>query len=346
MIVKNNTLITLVFLSVCFYVLVVPDIAIPQTPSGVVIVAHGSNNPNLDCNPQVNDLYNQLSSDPSLPPIQVAFLRYDNGKTLHQAALDLQIPGGDNNILFVHLAPSSFSIRHRELIKSKTPDPPGLVQKPWLHKKEIQPHPLPGGINYAVSRAMDDNYLIVQILSDYAQQTFDNLPSPLEGGLPKTKENVSLLLVSYGAIEEIENILWDRVMEEIGETIRSQRGFRDVACVSLRNHSADLIKEQAVRDLIKTAKRLKEQGEVIAVPYVICDGAFHDSLKSYIGGIVSDTNICSKGVITHPNTAEWVKEVIAQGMNQPPGREVNRNWSLMDIEKGDPKGTNKYGFCE
>jgi hypothetical protein len=191
---------------------------------------------------------------------------------------------------------------------------------------------------------MDDNPMIVQILSEHAQQTFEKLP--LDQGSPPKPEDVSLLLISYGAIEELENILWDRVMEGIGDTIKQEKGFREVACVSLRNHSADLIREQAVRNLIKTAKRLKAQGEVIVVPYVLCDGSFHQDLQSYLSGIIAADNICSKGIISHPNVALWIKEVInVQGMNQPDPkkREANRNWSIMDIERGDAIGHNKYG---
>jgi hypothetical protein len=193
---------------------------------------------------------------------------------------------------------------------------------------------------------MDDNLKIVHILSQHAQQTYDNLPSPLEGGMPKRTENVSLMLVSYGAIEELENILWDRIMEGVGETIRSERKFKEVACVSLRNHSADLIREQAIGNLVKTARRLKEQGAVIVVPYVLCGGAFHENLKSYLTGIVSPGNICSNGILSDLSTTKsWVLEMITQGMNQPNPKkwEVNRNWSVMDIEQGSPMGTNKYG---
>lgn len=359
MIAPNKMLISLFCLGTTLYMLADVEIAASQIPaSGVVLIAHGSNHPQLNCNAQVNNLYLQLHQDKSLPPLQVAFLRFEdpvNGKTLLKAVQALHIPGGDNNILFIHLAPSSFSIRHRELEQFHapsapgfTPNPPGHVEKRWLYKKALFPHPLPGGIKYAVAPAMDDNSLIVGILNEHALETFNKLNSNLPVGTPPIPpENVSLILVSYGAIEELENILWDGVMEGIGETIRKERGFSEVACVSLRNHSADLIKEQAIRHLIKTAKHLKEHGEVIVVPYVICDGAFHQNLQSYLSGIVSPLNICSRGILSHSNTVEtWIRGVIAKGMNQPPGREVNRNWSLMDIEQNDPKGTHKYGFCE
>lgn len=321
-----------------------------QAPSGVVLVAHGSNNPQLSCNGQVQTLYDEIRNDTSLPPLKYAFLRFENGYTLEKTVADLKNDGINDNILFIHLAPSSFSIRHRELKQVHAPsapgfvpNPPGHVEKHWLYKTTMRPRSLPAGKKYAVSPAMDDNPLIVQILSEYAAEIFNTLRVHAPSTAP---EQASLLLVSYGAIEELENILWDRVMEGIGETIRSERGFKEVACISLRNHSADLIREQSVRNLIKTAKRLKEQGAVIVVPYVLCDGAFHESLRSYLTGIVAPDHICSKGIITHPNTALWVKEVIQQGMNQPSGPDVNRNWSLMDIETGRPIGTHKYGFYE
>ena len=92
---------------------------------------------------------------------------------------------------------------------------------------------------------------------------------------------------------------------------------------------------------------MKAQGEVIAVPYVLCDGAFHESLKSYIGDIISETNIFSRGVLYHDKTVEWVEAVIAKGMNQPPVEEVDRNWAIMDIEEPPtPLRKNRYGFCK
>lgn len=339
---KNTVLISIMLLSILLCMPAVAEEAKNQEPFGVVLVAHGSNNPELDCNTQVENLYNKIRSEKSdLPPLGIAYLRFANGKTLEEVVGNLQQRGIDDNILLVHLSPSSFSIRHRELrecITSKKADQAG---NSWLFRKVVSSHPLPP-MKYTLSRAMDDNPLIVQILSDHAQEILN----PSGKKLPQNAEDVSLMLVSYGAIEELENILWDRVMEEIGEKIRRERGFREVACVSLRNHSADLIREQAIIDLVKTAKRLKKQGRVIVVPYVLCQGAFQRNLQSYLSGIVPPEDISEKGVISHPNTALWIQEVIAKGMNQPPERPVNRNWSLMDITTGDPIGTQKYGVCE
>jgi len=348
---KNIIFIGMVLLSIALYSAADTDLVQAQSAAGVVLVAHGSNNPHVPCNQSVLDLYNMVKTDPSLPlppeNVKLAYLRFDNLNTLNNAVAELRARGINRDILFVHLAPSSYSIRHIEL--TKAPDPTSTAYQHWLYRKAIKRHnlpPLPGGQRYAFSPAMDDNLKIVHILSQHAQQTYDNLPSPLEGGLPKRTENVSLMLVSYGAIEELENILWDRIMEGVGETIRGERKFKEVACVSLRNHSADLIREQAIRNLIKTARRLKEQGEVIVVPYVLCGGAFHENLKSYLTGIVSAGNICSNGILSDlATTKSWVLEMINQGMNQPNPKkwEVNRNWSVMDIEQGSPMGTNKYG---
>ncbi len=342
---SKKILLVIFFFTIFLYSPAVAEMAKQQEQLGVVLVAHGSNNPQLDCNTQVQALYEKIKRDEPSLKLELAFLRYANKKTLKDAVINLQAQG-INNILFIHLSPSSFSIRHIELTESIAETIASskkvMIKKPWSYKQVLASYDLPA-MHYAVSPAMDDNPLIVKILSDQAQEI---LNSPSQEML-RNPESASLLLVSYGAVDELENILWDRQMEQIGEAIKSKIGFRSVVCISLRNHSADLIREQAIIELIKTAKSLKDQGRVIVVPYVLCAGAFQQSLQSYLEGIIPSEDISSKSVISDLDAVVlWVRNVIARGMNQPASPSVNRNWSLMDIEKGDKIGTNKYGVCE
>jgi hypothetical protein len=336
----------IILLTIFWYSPAVAEMTKQPEKFGVVLVAHGSNNPELDCNSQVQALYEKIKRDDPSLKLELAFLRYANKKTLKDAVNNLQAQGIKDNILIIHLSPSSFSIRHIELTESIAetiaPEKKVMIKKPWSYKQVLASYALPA-MRYAVSPAMDDNPIIINILSDQAKEIL-NRPSQ---EILRNPESASLLLVSYGAIDELENILWNRQMEQIGEAIKSKIGFRSVACISLRNHSADLIREQAIIELIKTAKSLKDQGRVIVVPYVLCAGAFQQSLQSYLGGIIPPEDISSKSVITDLDAVVlWVRNVIARGMNQPASPSVNRNWSLMDIEKGDKIGTNKYGVCE
>jgi len=312
------------------------SVAMGQTQYGVVLVAHGSNNPDLDCNSEVQSLYDKMMLAPPPVPLELAYLRFGNDKTLKNAVDRLQMHG-TSNVLFIHLSPSSFSIRHRELEESIKPSAAG-GKKPWLYKKEMVTHSLTTTNRYALSPAMDDNPLIIEILKNNANNLSGN----------PDHANESLLLVSYGAIEELENILWDRMMDRIGDKIKRDLGFKEVACISMRNHSADLIREQAFINLIRNAKRLKEQGRVLVVSYVLCEGAFQQSIQSSLDGIIPSQDISSRGVLSDlDSVAVWVREVIDRGMIQPPPKTVNRNWSAMDMQKNQAStGTHQYGLCE
>ena len=92
----------------------------------------------LRLNTQVENLYKKIRSKKSdLPPIDIAYLRFANGKTLEDAVGNLQQRGIDDNILLVHLSPSSFSIRHRELRESMPSKKGDQAKNSWLFRKVV-----------------------------------------------------------------------------------------------------------------------------------------------------------------------------------------------------------------
>jgi sirohydrochlorin ferrochelatase len=300
----------LILLFVSGYFFLSPGAAKSQE-FGTVLIAHGSNNP--EWNTRIKEFYNNIK--PDLPPSQLAFLRFVEGNTLQEAVTKLINDNpGIREILFVHLSPSSYSIRHEEIASIASP----LIQPP---------------LQYKIAPAMDDHHLSVEILEDYAK------------ALSRSPGNESLILLGYGPIEELENIVWVRQLERMGERIRRDLGFREVSCMTLRHHSADLIRSQAITDLQRTATRLKEGGRVIVVPHIFCslpEDGFQREVQSCLRGIVDLQDICTMGIISHPMTKEWVKEVVRKGMKQPGIKIVNRTWSAMDAEmRGDFKY--KYG---
>jgi hypothetical protein len=297
------------------YLLLTPDTA-ESAPFGVVLIAHGSDK--TEWNARIQGFYNSIKNE--LPPSQLAFLQFVAGSTLEDAVNALKAGNPDvQEFLFVHLSPSSYSIRHEEieLKVSQLPTPP---------------------LKYQISPAMDDHPLAIAILKDYANEFYINDPA-------RSPANESLILIGYGAPDELENVEWVRKLKRIGESIRIDLGFREVACMTLRHHAADLVRSQAIADLQETAKRLKEQGRVVVVPYILSalpqNHGFIKELESCLRGIVKPGDICKKGVISHDNTKAWVKEVVRNQMNQTGIRPVNRNWSAMDAEKG---GDSKYKY--
>ena len=303
----------LLFITTCLYL--TPGTA-QSAQFGAVLIAHGSNKP--EWNARIAGFYNTIKNE--LPPSQLAFLNFVAGSTLQDAVDALKDGNPDlQEILFVHLSPSSYSIRHKEIESTVSQ----LITTP---------------LQYQISPAMDDHPLAVGILKDYANEFYINDPA-------HSPANESLILIGYGAPDELENVEWVRKLKRIGESIRIDLGFREVACMTLRHHAADLVRSQAIADLQETAKRLKEQGRVVVVPYILCalpqNHGFIKELESCLRGIVNPGDICKKGVISHDNTKAWVKEVVRNQMNQTGIRPVNRNWSAMDAEKG---GDSKYKY--
>jgi len=316
---KKLLLNTLILLFIFTYLLAAPGVS-KSEPFGAILVAHGSINQAWnDENGQVNTLYNNIQNE--ISPSRLAFLRFVNGSTLTDAIDELKRNNNDlRKVMFVHLSPSSYSVRHQEI---------GEVASPLLPDNQYQ---------YGVV-AMDDHPLIVEILKICADE------------LSEDPQKESLILVGYGATNELENDNWVQQLEDISEKIEEELGeFKEVVCMTLRYHSADKLRSKAVRNFRKTAKRLSKNGKVIVVPYVLCQGSFHEDLKFYIEGIkhAEDIDICRKGVIDNDNTKEWVKKVIddfKSGGALPEVKSVNRTWSAMDAEIGGNK-KHEYGHAE
>jgi hypothetical protein len=170
-----------------------------------------------------------------------------------------------------------------------------------------------------------------QILTEYAKE------------LSEIPEKESLLLVGHGPVDELNNIMWVRQLERIGSEIKKQLYFREIFCMTLRNDSADLIREQASKTLRETALRLSKEGNVIVVSYVLGTVMVQEEVKNILKEIPS-VAISSKGIANHPLAVEWVEETISKKMDQPKVTPVNTHWGHLDWVKGKPYGTIRYGL--
>jgi sirohydrochlorin ferrochelatase len=265
-----------------------------------------------------------ISTIKSPYPVEPAFLDFDKERTLAKAAKRLE-DKGVNEILIVHVSTSSYSSHHEEVRYLA-----GLRKDLGVYT-EIAEKPLQGTARFAVSPCMDDHPLIVEIVKDFARE------------LSQAPTQESLMLVGHGPVEEVENIMWVRQLEKIGQEIKRTMPYREVACMTLRSDSADLIREQAHEDVRKTALRLSAQGRVIVVICGIGIKMIQFELQHLLKGVPSVT-INQKGFINHPNAVKWIEAVIQQGMQQPEVLPINRKWTLMDQETGKPRGTTRYGL--
>ena len=313
---KNNKTIylcILILLSFSFYPVMSaaqpriprPPVTIPARQFSAILVAHGSANSNH--NEKIITLKNNVrsapTSNPSMSGLEVALLG-NNSLARMDSALNYFHGRGARQILLIPLSPCSY-IRHAE-IKILANDKANGLGMPF---------------QFTLAPAMDDHPVAAEIIKEQARNKSVN------------PQNESLLLFAYGPVEELENITWLRLLEQMGERIGKEVGFKEVECATVRNHSADLIAEQSIIDLRRKARALRKNGRVIVVPYVFEDGPYTE-LQSYLSGIVPPEDIVSEGFISNAKTKDWVQDVITRGMRQPVVKEVNRHWST---EKG-PKG--------
>jgi sirohydrochlorin ferrochelatase len=286
---------------------------------GVVVVSHGAPLPMWN-----ETIIESVSSVKSPYPMEVAFLDYGGGRTLAKSVKRLE-EKGIHKVLVIHLSPSSYSSHHEEIRYLV-----GLRKDLGIYT-ETAGKPLQSNAQFTVSPCMDEHPLIVEILKEYAKE------------LSRDSRKESLILVGHGPVEEVENIMWVRQLKRIGGKITKAMKFREVACMTLRTDSADLIREQAEADLRETALRLSAQGKVIILIYALAGGMLQNEIKHILKGVPS-VAISQKGIISHPNTVKWIEDTIKKGMNQPAVPPINRKWSIMDHVTGKPIGTHRYGL--
>jgi hypothetical protein len=286
---------------------------------GVVVITHGAPIP------QWNETVMRMISTVKSPyPVEPAFLGFDEERTLAKAARRLE-DKGVNEILIVHLSPSSYSSHHEEVRYLA-----GLRKDLGVYTEDAE-RPLQSRSRFAVSPCMDEHPLAVEIVKDYARE------------LSQNPAQESLLLVGHGPVEELENIMWVRQLEKIGREIQKTISFKEVACMTLRSDAADLVRDQAHEDARKTALRLSAQGRVIVVICGVGIKMLQFELQQLLKGVPSVV-INQKGFINHPNVVKWIEATIQQGMQQPEVPPINRKWSIMDKETGKPIGTTRYGL--
>jgi sirohydrochlorin ferrochelatase len=306
-----------IFILVCL--IAVSASAGDKETMGVVVITHGA--PMPQWNKKAIDF---VASVKCQHPIEPAFLDFAGERTLEKAVRNLETKGA-NNILIVHLSPSSYSNHHEELSYLV-----GLRKDLGFYTEHTDT-PIKSPSRFAVSPCMDDHPLAAEILTQYARE------------LSREPAKESLMLIGHGPVEEVENIMWVRQLARIGKQITKSLPFKEVACMTLRSDSADLIREQAHEDLRETALRLSAQGRVIVVVYSVGSSLLQREVQHIMKGIPSIA-FSNKGILEHPNAVKWVEATIQKGMNQTPVPPINRKWTNMDQETGKPPGTTRYGL--
>ncbi len=287
---------------------------------GVIVISHGAPMPVWN-----QGILKLIESVKSPYPLEPAFLDYDKERSLTNAVKKLEQKGVEE-ILVIHLSPSSYSNHHTEVEYML-----GLRKNSGRCLGEAD-QPIKSTVKkFVVSPCMDEHPLMIQILTEYAKE------------LSGTPEKESLILAAHGPVEELNNIMWVRQLERIGKEIGKKLNFREIVCMTLRLDSADLIREQAARTLRETAKRLSKEGKVIVVCYVLGAVMVQEDIKQILNRVPSVV-ISSKGIVQHPLAVKWIEDTINKKLNQPEVPPVNTRWGNLDYIKGKPPGTSHYGL--
>lgn len=290
---------------------------------GAILVVHGGMVPERD---QDFSTLHQKMNNRFDCPVEIAYLGYIGEMTLTNAIKKLIEEEEVTQILLVHVTPSSYS--YNEQVKS-------FAEEEVVKLKNLSTKPPTAKCTIEIV-AMDDHPIALEILKEYARTTSGQAGEP---------EKESLMLIGGGPIEELENTLSVIDLERIGERVRKELGFKEVVCMNLRTHSPDVIYVRSINNLQRAAERLKAQGRVIVVPYV-AQNDFHKKLESFLKGIIPPEDINKSEITSHPKIEQWAAEVINGGVQQPQIKQVNRNWSVMKDERGQPKSTHNYGLAE
>jgi hypothetical protein len=113
--------------------------------------------------------------------------------------------------------------------------------------------------------------------------------------------------------------------------------------MTLRNDSADLIREHIAETLREKVKLLSAQGKVNVVFYVLGPMMVQMETKRILRKS-PNVVISNKGVASHPNAVKWIEDIISKGMNQTEVPPVKKTWSHLDYDTDKPVGTYRYGF--
>ncbi|MCP4713883.1 MAG: hypothetical protein GY868_02110, partial [Deltaproteobacteria bacterium] len=266
-----------------------------------------------------------VSSVTSAYPVECAFLDFDKTRTLEKAVKQLE-DKGVASALVVHLSPSSYSNHHEE-VKYRV----GLRKELGVYTVDMKA-PIKSSIkNFVVSPGFDDHPLVADILTDYARE------------LSRDPQNEFLVITGHGPVEEIEDIMWINQYEALGKELLKKLPFRDVAYMTLRYDSADLIRHKAKMQLRQTVEGFARQGRVIVLSYALGPMYVQGIVEKYLKGI-PNVAISQKGIVAHPNTKKWLEKTIALGLQQPQVVPIERLWSHRDWEAGKARGAYVYGF--
>jgi sirohydrochlorin cobaltochelatase len=273
---------------------------------GVLVLAHGAGQ---QWNQQVLDMAKEVAAK---YPTEVAF-----GMALPrtmQEGIDKLEARGVQKIVVVPLFISShsFIIRQSEYLlglREKLADPPMVMDhssEPATGSSHNGSHGSHGSMDHGsmnhgassstttetsgdlprlnirseirMARALDDNPLVAQILSDRI------------AALSKKPSSETVILVGHGPNPEDDNLKWVNDMESLAAQIRGKqekagKPFKMILCATVRDDADPAMYNQAKENLRSLVRQGSQQGDVLVIPVFLSSGSVEQKVASRLEGL-------------------------------------------------------------
>ena len=171
--------------------------------------------------------------------------------------------------------------------------------------------PLNLHVPVVMGEALDDSPVVADILLDRAR------------ALSRAPEHETVILVAHGPNTDADNRLWLETMRRVGERIKREGGFRDVAGFTIRDDAPAPVQEQAKRQLRDAIRTAAQESRVLVVPLLMARGGVEDKIPKLLEGLPylykGDT------LLPHPKVAQWIAQQAAQLAREPRPFRISRS---------------------
>ena len=122
--------------------------------------------------------------------------------------------------------------------------------------------------------------------------------------------NEVLVIIAHGPIDQADNEIELRLMNNIGDYIKKHSSIQTVESFTLQDDAPKTIRDQNLRRIKTFMNAAKEDGKrILMVSNLMSGKGIQKKIEEDFEGI--DYTFNSKGLLTHPYYIDWIKESIA-----------------------------------
>jgi len=123
--------------------------------------------------------------------------------------------------------------------------------------------------------------------------------------------NEVLIIIAHGPIDEADNAIELKLMNNIGDYIKSHTSIKTVRSFTLQDDAPKEIRDQNLRDIQTFMKASSENGKrVLMVSNLMSGQGIQRKLEKDFEGY--DYTFNPRGLLTHPYYIDWIKESVTE----------------------------------